>query len=133
MEPCVTVDRSQRPIIIVTFTGAVETPENFEQYLRELNRNYDAKEPIGLVFNAQSARIPSRVYQKRQADWMRAHDGVIKSYCKGIAYIVPNPILRSVLKLIFAMHKAPAPSRVFESEQLGVKWLQSYLTVTHIP
>jgi hypothetical protein len=124
MEPYVTVDRSQLPIIIVTFTGAIETPENFEQYLQELNRNYDAKEPIGLVFNAQNAHIPSRMYQKRQADWMRANASVIKSYCRGIAYIVPNPFLRPVLQLIFATQKVPSPSRVFSNEKLGLEWLK---------
>lgn len=124
MEPYVTVDRSQLPIIIVTFTGAKETPESFDAYLQELDRNYEAKEPIGLLFNADNASIPGKDFQKRQADWMKSNKNVIKEYCKGIAYIVSNPLLRPVLKLVFAIQKTPAPSKVFSNEKAGLKWLE---------
>lgn len=124
MKPYAIIDRRRPPIITVTFTGARETPENFEEYLNGLLQNYDEKKPIGLVFDAEKAPVPNITYQNLQADWMRAHFELIARYCKGVAYIMPNPFLRPVLKLIFAIQKSPAPFRVFSNKEAGVKWLK---------
>ncbi|MEM6297131.1 MAG: STAS/SEC14 domain-containing protein [Bacteroidota bacterium] len=120
-------DRSEFPLIVVTFTGAKETPENFAEYLQGLYQNYDRKEAFSLVFDASDAPTPNPSYQQKQAQWMKDHESMIQEYCRGVAYVMPNFLLRNVLKLIFAIQKNPVPFEVFSKKNEGVSWAKSQL------
>jgi hypothetical protein len=122
MNPYALFDRSGFPLITVTFTGERETPENFQAYLNGLLENYDRQEPFSLVFDASQAATPNPTYQLKQAQWMKAHEALIKAHCRGVAYVVPNPILRQVLKLIFRLQANPVPFQVFSSLDQGKNW-----------
>ncbi len=119
-----TFDRSGFPIIIVTFTGEKENPDNFQHYLDGLLQNYDRKEPFVLVFDATHAPTPNPTYQQKQAKWMKAHEDLIKTYCRGVAYVMPNLLLRNVLKLIFGIQKNPVPFKVFGDLESGINWAE---------
>jgi hypothetical protein len=127
MKPYAIIERRRFPLITVTFTGERETPENFEKYLHALEKNYQPKEPIALVFDASDAPIPGRPYQKLQADWMTKHQSTIKSFCLGVAYIAPNPLLRPVLRIIFSMQKNPTEFKVFANLKSGEEWAKRRL------
>ena len=120
-------DRSTFPLITVTFTGTKETPENFKSYLDGLLANYDRKEQFSLVFDASKASTPNPAYQQKQARWMKENESLIKTYCKGVAYVIPNPLLRGVLKFIFAVQKNPVPFKVVAKKEDGIQWAK-YLT-----
>jgi hypothetical protein len=115
-------DRSAFPLITVTFTGEKETPENFEQYLKGLYQNYERKQPFSLVFDATNAPVPNLTYQQKQATWMNKHKELIETYCRGVAYVMPNLILRNVLKVIFGLQRNPVPFKVFSSLEEGTEW-----------
>lgn len=128
MKPYATFDRTQFPLIQVTFTGEKETPENFTAYLEGLHQNYDRQAPFALVFDATDAPTPNPSYQKKQADWMKTHDELIRTYCRGVAYVVPGLVLRNVLKLIFKMQRNPVPFEVFGDLVEGRKWAEAQLS-----
>jgi hypothetical protein len=115
-------DRSTFPLITITFTGEKETPESFEQYLDGLYQNYERQEPFSLVFDATKAPSPSLTYQQKQAAWMNKHKELIETYCRGVAYVIPNLILRNILKVIFGLQRNPAPFKVFSSVEEGKNW-----------
>ncbi len=127
MEQYARVDRDQFPLVVITFTGAKPTPANFRQYLDELYANYERKQPLALVFDATSATVPGISYQKQQAEWMREHQNLIQSYCRGIAYVIPSAVIRNVLKLIFKIQRDPVPSKVFSSQEEGLAWANAQL------
>lgn len=115
-------DRSNFPLIVVTFTGAKETDENFAVYLDGLHANYDPKKNFSLVFDATKAASPNLKYQQRQAKWMKEHEDLIQTYCLGVAYVMPNIVLRTVLKMIFAIQNNPVPFKVFGELEEGMAW-----------
>jgi hypothetical protein len=117
-----TFDRTGFPVIIVAFTGEKETPENFQEYLDGLYQNYDRKEPFSLVFDAKDAPTPSPTYQAKQATWMKAHETLIQTHCRGVAYVMPNAFMRNVLKLIFKIQDNPVPFKVFANREEGIDW-----------
>jgi len=119
-----TFDRSTFPLVTVTFTGVKETPENFQVYLDGLLANYDRKESFGLVFDASKSLSLRPDYQLKQARWMKEHFDLIERYCVGVAYVIPNPILRQVLQLIFNLQKSPTEFKVFAEIQEAQSWLQ---------
>jgi hypothetical protein len=51
--------------------------------------------------------LPGITYQKMQAKWLKEHEQLMKDYCKGTAYVLPNRIIRNVLSAIFAFQKQP--------------------------
>jgi len=127
MEPYARIDREQFPLVVVTFTGAKATDANFQQYLDELYANYERKQPFVLVFDATSATVPGISYQKQQAEWTSEHQDLIETYCLGIAYAIPNAVIRNVLKLILKIQRDPVPSKVFSNREEGIAWANSQL------
>lgn len=117
-------DRSTFPLIVVKFSGARETDENFAAYLDGLYENYNSQKPFALVFDATEAASPNLKYQQKQAKWMKAHEELIKSYCLGVAYVMPNRLLRIALRLIFGIQKNPVPFKVFGKLEDGKNWAE---------
>lgn len=115
-------DRTQPPLISIYFTGAKETDQNFDVYLRELAKNYDAKIPFSLIFELSKAPMPQLKYQLKQAAWMKENKELIQSYCNGVAYVIPGKLLRSVLKFIFNIQKNPVDFKVFSTYQSAKEW-----------
>jgi len=130
MIPYTTVDRSAFPLVVVTFTGAAATSENFQAYLDELEENYASRTPFALVFDASKASIPGLSYQKKQAAWMKAHEELIRTYCRGVAYVLPNPLLRQVLSLISKLQAQPVPFRVWADREAAIAWARTQLKAT---
>lgn len=120
--------RSKFPRIIVTLTGEQETPDNFQEYLDELYANYDRREPFVLLFDASRAGRPNMHYQRKQAQWMKENKKLIQTYCLGVGYVVPNNMLRQLLKTIFTIQKNPVPFRVFKSLENANEWADDVIS-----
>jgi hypothetical protein len=115
-------DRETLPLITITFTGKPENEDNFSEYLDGLAANYQFKVPIALVFDASEAALPKIKYQRLQAQWMNENEGLIKNYCKGIAYVVPSLLLQRVLQFIFSIQNNPVPFKVFRNLKEAQTW-----------
>lgn len=120
-------DRSTFPLIVVRFSGVRETDENFAAYLDGLYENYNSKKPFALVFDATEAANPNLKYQQRQAKWMKTHEALIKEYCLGVAYVMPNTLLRIALRLIFGIQNNPVPFKVFAKLEDGKNWAEELI------
>ena len=128
MEQYATVDESSFPLVSVTFTGNKSTDENFQAYLNQVKASYRKEEKLALIFDASTASVPGFSHQKMQADWLKENETLMKSYCAGTAYIIPNLVIRGILKMIFSIQKQPVPYRIFEKKEDGVAWLREGLT-----
>jgi hypothetical protein len=121
--------RAKAPLIIIEFTGEKANAHSFADYLGGLEENYISKEKIALVFDARKALDLHPLYQMKQAQWMQQNKALIGRYCKGIAYVVPNIFLRTMLGLVFKIQPSPVPFKVFSSLDTGVAWAESQLKV----
>ncbi len=126
-EQYVRFDRKEFPLIKMTFTGEAPNDDSFMAYLDGLKANYDRRENIVLLFDASNAGLPTLKYQKQQANWMKENDELIKKYCAGIAYVVPQIVIRGALKMILKFYNNPVPFQVFESLEEGEAWLKDQL------
>jgi hypothetical protein len=122
-------DRTQFPIITIHFTGERETADNFQLYLQELDKNYERQEPFALIFNLTKAGIPNVKYQLQQAEWMKENETKIQTYCQGVAYVIPNLLLRGVLKFIFSVQANPVPFKVFSTLAEGQSWAATKMVI----
>lgn len=119
------VDNTNFPIIEVTFTGENATDDNFTLFLEEVKKSYDNQNKIALIFDATHAIVPAYKYQKMQADWLKDNSQMIKEFCAGTAYIIPNIIIRTVLKAIFTLQNQPAPYVVSSTFKEGEDWIKA--------
>jgi hypothetical protein len=120
-------DQTKAPLIIIEFTGEKANVQNFANYLKGLEANYARKESIALVFDARKALDLNPLYQMKQAYWLRQNKDVIERYCQGVAYVVPNSFLRTMLGLVFKIQPSPVPFKVFENLDAGLVWATSRL------
>jgi hypothetical protein len=126
MKKYATVDDSNFPEVLVTFTGEKADDENFTCYLEEVKATYERKQSLMILFDATKATTPNIKYQKQQADWLKENEHLMHDYCKGTAYIIPNAIIRTVLKGIFAFQTQPVPHKVVKTIEEARAWLASY-------
>jgi hypothetical protein len=119
-----TIDESTFPIVTVRFTGEGADDQNFQQYLDDVRALYDREERLALVFDARHASLPALKYQKMQAQWLKKNEALMQSYCAGTAYIIKNPIIRSVLRAIFSFQQQPVPYAVLGSREEAEAWVE---------
>ena len=127
MENYATIDSSKFPIINVIFTGNDATNENFTKYLNELKNIYLKEQKIALIFDATKAIIPGITYQKMQAKWLKDNKELMIKYCLGTAYIIPNLVIRNVLKAIFTIQKQPVDYSICKNETDAIDWVNNKL------
>jgi hypothetical protein len=124
MNDYATIDESEFPLIRIRFTGEKSTDENFQLYLAQTRNCYRHKKKLAIIFDAREAGIPALSHQRMQADWLRENRGLMQDYCQGTAYVIPNKVIRAVLRVIFSLQKQPVPYKIFEKEAEAEKWVR---------
>ena len=127
MDKYAEINKSAFPIIQVTFTGNDAQDDNFPFYLEEVRQSYDHKNNLAIIFDATNAVFPGTAYQKMQAQWLKDNEQMMKDFCKGTAYIIPNIFIRNVLKTIFVFQKQPVPYLVCKDKQEAEAWIKTQL------
>ena len=121
------IETEEFPYVVVTFTGNAANQENFSLYLSELKEIYDKKKEVTILFDASKAVFPGISFQKKQATWLTENEKLMKDYCLGTAYVIPNLIIRNVLKTIFKFQKQPVPYYVSSEFSEAEDWLNERL------
>jgi hypothetical protein len=127
MEKYAELSFAEHPVVKVTFTGHTANDENFSQYLKDLERAYTHELPIALIFDATQASLPAFKYQQWQAQWLKDYEEMMKKHCAGTAYIIPNMVIRNLLKAIFALQAQPVPYKIFPRLDEARRWALSSL------
>lgn len=122
-----TFDHHRFPLVTVAFTGAPATDESFQQYLDGLHQAYEQQQPFSYLFDASQAQLPSLQHQRMQAKWLKEHKALMQAYCCGTAYLIPNPLVRTALRAIFALQKQPVPYAVLGTEEEAIAWCEKAL------
>ncbi|MCR9013584.1 STAS/SEC14 domain-containing protein [Aquiflexum gelatinilyticum] len=123
MDSYAIIDESNFPIIRIRFTGHKSTNQNFQNYLDQTKACYRFAKGLAIIFDASDAAIPSLYHQKMQAKWLKENEQLMKDFCAGTAYIIPNAVIRAILKMIFSFQKQPVPYKIFESEPEANAWV----------
>ena len=121
------IDEAQFPIIKVTFTGKSADSENFPLYLSEVKQTYDHKKKLAIIFDASNAVLPALSFQQMQAQWLKDNTQLMQDFCAGTAYIIPNIIIRNVLKAIFSFQNQPVPYIICEDASKAEAWINKQL------
>lgn len=122
------VNTENFPVVKVVFTGNKATDDNFIKYLNELKAIYYDGNKLAIVFDATNAVFPNLKYQKIQADWLKDNEELMKSFCVGTAYVIPNSIIRGVLTTIFKFQKQPVAYHICGNLSDADNWVNQKLS-----
>lgn len=129
MEP-IEFDDAGWPLLHITMTGR-PTDEQFRDYLVRYSGYLERERPYALMISTpQGMPISKPAHVKMQAEWIKQNREALARLCAGIAFVLPSPAMRGVLRAIVSLQKIPSPYEVFRSEAEGLAWAGAQLNVT---
>ena len=132
MTPAVEIDRSQPLLVVVRFLRG-PTDDEFRQYLADYTHLLEAEPRFGAVFVTAPAMPMTPPRQVRlQAQFMRDYRELIEKRVVGIAFSLPSPLMRGVLRGVLMMQSIPCPHTVVGTEAEGVAWVKARLWTDHV-
>ena len=117
----ITQDRSRWPLVVFTSRRAL-SESDFESYLAEYDRLLAREERYAAIFDAREAKPLDVKLVKRQAQWMEQNAAALKRLNVGIAFVIPSPLIRGVLRAILWMRPMPQPYNVCEAMPQALDW-----------
>jgi hypothetical protein len=132
MTPSVEIDRSQPLLVVVRFLRGT-TDDEFRQYLADYTQVLEAEPRFGAVFVTAPAMPMTPPRQVRlQARFMKSYREMIEQRVVGIAFALPSPLMRGVLRGVLMIQPMPCPHAVVGTEAEGVAWVKARLWTDHL-
>ena len=121
------IDRSQKLIVVVRFHRG-PSDEEFQRYLLDYRQVLEA----GLRFGAVYVTTPNMPLTpprqvRMQAQFMKECRKQMEERVVGVAFFLPSPLMRSVLRGILMLQPMPCPHTVVATEPEGVSWVRARL------
>lgn len=118
----VRIDDSRHPLVVVQFVGA-STDAEFDAYLEQMHQIVLARKQKNVtIFDATRSTDTNAQQRRKQADWLKAHAGLLRTYSLGSAFVITSPLVRGVLTAILWLQPMPAPHTVVGTYAEGERW-----------
>jgi hypothetical protein len=132
MTPPIEIDRSQNLLVVVRFHSG-PTDQEFADYLAEYAKVLESQPRFGAVFvtTVGMAMTPRRQV-RMQAQFMRDHEREMTKRVVGVAFSLPSPLMRGVLRGVLMLQPMPCPHTVVGTEAEGVAWVKARLWTDHV-
>jgi hypothetical protein len=118
------VDESQWPLVRFTSRGTADEG-NFDTYLRSYDRVLAHGQRYVAIFDASEAKPLEVGQMKAQAAWIRANAQRLIELNLGIAFVIPSPMIRGVLKAVLWLQPLPQPYTVVGSYDDAYRWVET--------
>jgi hypothetical protein len=126
------IDRSQNLLVVVRFNRG-PTDDEFRQYLADYTLVLEKEPRLGAVFvtTPDMPMTPPR-HVRLQAQFMKQYRELIEQRVIGIAFSLPSPLMRGVLRGVLMIQPIPCPHAVVGTEAEGVAWVKARLWTDHV-
>jgi len=130
--PAIVIDRTQKLLVVVRFQREFSDTE-FHEYLSEYEKILEAELRFAAVFVTDPGMpmTPGR-HARAQAQFMKRHRQLMSDRVVGVAFSLPTPLMRGVLRGILMLQPAPCPHTVVATEHEGVSWAKARLWSDHV-
>ena len=127
VSPAIEIDRTQALVVVVRFHRGPSN-EEFERYLTDYRALLAEQPRFGAVYvTASTLPIPPPRQVRLQAKLMKDCRGLMEQRVVGVAFALPSPLMRSVLRGILMMQPMPCPHTVVATEPEGLSWIKARL------
>lgn len=132
MTPPIVVERGENLVVVVRFLRAA-TDSEFAQYLRDYTQVLETTPRFGAVFVTPEGLPMTPGRQVRmQARFMKDYAARIAERVVGVAFSLPTPLMRGVLRGVLLLQAMPCPHAVVATEPEGVAWVRARLWTDHV-
>jgi len=113
-------------LVIGTYTPPL-TEAAYERYLQEFGALYQRRQRFLIIFDAtRTPDIPAPL-RRRQAEWNKENDALLRRYLIGVAFVFSSPASRFVLSSMFLLKPLPVPYTVCATREEALIWAGSAL------
>lgn len=132
MNPAIEIDRSQPLLMVVRFQRAASDQE-FAQYVADYTQVLQKEPRFGAVFvTAPGLPMTPPRQVRMQAAFMKEHAQLIEQRVVGVAFALPSPLMRGVLRGVLMLQPMPCQHTVVGTEAEGVAWIKARLWTDHV-
>ncbi|MCR9159630.1 MAG: STAS/SEC14 domain-containing protein [Nannocystaceae bacterium] len=118
-------------LFVVRFIGAY-TDADFDGYIDAMDAiAEEGSNKLGMLVTESNARLPSHRHVRRQAEWLQENRDRIMT--RRTAFVLPSPIMRGALRVVFRLQPSPTEYKVFREEDEALRWLRSLEDVRSRP
>ncbi len=111
-----------RGVIVVRYDGRPDETA-FQAYLDHYTELLERRLPYSTVYTTQpGARMPTPRQVRLQANWMKEHRDLASTLSRGLAFHLPSPVMRGVLRGVLAIQPLGAEHVVVETEAEAMSW-----------
>ncbi|MBC8069974.1 MAG: hypothetical protein IAG13_16670 [Deltaproteobacteria bacterium] len=116
------VELDRFPLVVIRMSAA-PTDDDFQRYLGRCEALMVGDQLYSIVLVAMAhAPMPQTRHARAQATWMKAHDARIARHIASMAFVLPSPLVRGVLRAVLQMQPLPVEHRVFRGEAEATAW-----------
>lgn len=116
------VELTQQGVIVVRHDGRPDeaaVQAYLDRYTELLKRGI----PYATVYTSgPESRMPSSRQVRMQAGWMREYRDLASSLSKGLAFHLPSPLMRGVLRGVLSIQPLGAEHVVVQTEAEAMSW-----------
>lgn len=132
MNPAIEIDRSQPLLMVVRFQRGA-TDQEFAQYISDYTAILQKEARFGAVFvTAPGLPMTPPRHVRMQAAFMKEHAQLIEQRVVGVAFALPSPLMRGVLRGVLMLQPMPCQHAVVGTEAEGVAWIKARLWTDHV-
>ncbi len=114
-------------VIVVRYDGRPDE-ETFQAYLQTYTDLVYREVPYAAVYSTlPGARIPSGANARQQVAWMKREQPLVNRFCRGLAFSLPSPLMRGVLRGILKMQPIVSEYVVVDGEDEAIAWAKARL------
>jgi hypothetical protein len=109
------------PLLHLKFVGE-HTPAQYEEYLVKLETSLRRPGPCLLIADTNVAQSVPFSHCRRQAEWCREHEALIREKVLGVAFVVTSTLARLSLNVIVQLGPMPMPYTFVSHVRAAAEW-----------
>jgi hypothetical protein len=123
VRPMIHINDRYWPLIVFRFSGQVSM-EEMERYLTWQDAMVARNLPNASLVITENLRMWEMPVLRRQAEWIKKHEPLIRQYSIGAAMVITSPVVRGMLKALLWMQPMPQPHFVGGTTEVALSWLR---------
>lgn len=118
---------SDRPPVVHAHVVNEPTDTNYPAYLNALGEAFRSLDKFALIFDTGDlTRFPAK-YREQQSRWMADTQDEFEGRLLGIAFVIPQPVIRGVLMAMYWIKKPYYSYSVVANEASAWAWTSAEL------
>ncbi|HYO64968.1 MAG TPA: hypothetical protein VEU33_02695 [Archangium sp.] len=109
------------PLLHLKFVGE-HMPAQYEEYLERLEKCLRRPEPCLLLVDTHVAQSVPLSHCRRQAEWCREHEALVREKVLGVAFVATSTLVRLSLNVVVQLAPLPMPYTFVSHVRAAGEW-----------